>query len=169
MKLTTKGRYAVTAMLDLALHSVTKPISLNDISSRQSLSLSYLEQLFSRLRRGGLVISTRGPGGGYQLGRNPEDINIAEVIIAVDERIDATGCNGEKSCQQGQECLAHDLWLDLSESIFNYLNAISLADVISPQNVRAIAYRQDSPTIGEKVSELKSRPGAGDIPAEVTL
>jgi Rrf2 family iron-sulfur cluster assembly transcriptional regulator len=166
VKLSTKGRYAVTAMLDLALHSVKVPITLTDISDRQDLSLSYLEQLFSRLRRNGLVTSTRGPGGGYQLGRPPEEINVAEVILAVDEPIDATGCNGKRSCQQGNVCLAHDLWLDLSESIFNYLDAISLAEVISRKNIREIAYRQDSPGL-KKGPDIK--PGAGDIPSEVRL
>ena len=153
-------------MLDLALHSVTGPIKLSDISGRQDLSLSYLEQLFSRLRRNGLVTSTRGPGGGYQLARLPEDIKVAEVILAVDEPIDATGCNGKRSCQQGNVCLAHDLWLDLSESIFTYLNAISLAEVISRQDIREIAYRQDSPVLKDS-SDV--RPGAGDIPSEVTV
>jgi len=169
MKLTTKGRYAVTAMLDLALHSVTGPITLSDISERQGLSLSYLEQLFSRLRRQGLVKSTRGPGGGYQLGKNPEEIRVAEVILAVNEPIDATGCEGKRSCQQGSICLAHDLWQDLSNSIFDYLNDINLAEVISRRNIREIAYQQDAPAFDtDKTSNLQSRPGAGDIPSEVT-
>ncbi|NNJ72303.1 MAG: Rrf2 family transcriptional regulator, partial [Enterobacterales bacterium] len=145
MKLTTKGRYAVTAMLDLALHSVTNPITLSDISDRQSLSLSYLEQLFARLKKSKLVASTRGPGGGYQLAKAPEDINVAEVIMAVDETIDATGCGGKQDCQKGSMCLAHHLWLDLSDSIFNYLNNISLAEVISRQEIRRLAYKQDAP------------------------
>jgi len=169
MKLTTKGRYAVTAMLDLALHSVTEPITLSDISGRQSLSLSYLEQLFSRLRRNGLVKSTRGPGGGYQLGKSPEQINVAEVIIAVDEPIDATGCRGTRDCQQGAGCLAHDLWQDLSNTVFNYLNDINLAEVISRQTIREIAYQQDSPALTPNTESAQSRPGAGDIPAEVTV
>ncbi len=169
MKLTTKGRYAVTAMLDLALHSVTGPITLSDISNRQGLSLSYLEQLFSRLRRNGLVSSTRGPGGGYQLGRNPEEIKVADVILAVDEPIDATGCEGNRSCQQGAVCLAHDLWLDLSDSIFRYLNNISLAEIISRHEIREIAYQQDAPVFNTEEADKKtSIPSAGDIPAEVT-
>lgn len=166
MKLTTKGRYAVTAMLDLALHSLTGPITLSDISSRQGLSLSYLEQLFSRLRRNSLVSSTRGPGGGYQLSRDPEQIKVAEVILAVDEPIDATGCQGKRSCQGGEVCLAHDLWLDLSDSIFSYLNNITLAEVIARQETRQIAYRQDAP----KFNAVNiSRPGAGNIPSAVTV
>lgn len=170
MKLTTKGRYAVTAMLDLALHSVKGPITLSDISSRQGLSLSYLEQLFSRLRRNGLVLSTRGPGGGYQLGRNPEEINVAEVIIAVNEPIDATGCQGLRSCQQGNICLAHELWQDLSSNIYDYLNGISIAEVISRQNIREIAYQQDAPSsVANTVIIKDNKSGAGDIPAKVTV
>jgi len=170
MKLTTKGRYAVTAMLDLALHSVKSPITLSDISKRQGLSLSYLEQLFSKLRRNELVSSTRGPGGGYQLGRSPELIKVAEVIIAVNEPIDATGCKGNRSCQQGEICLAHDLWNDLSDHIYQYLNNITLAEVISRQNIREIAYKQDAPTVRESNSSSQTNTtSAGDIPAEVTV
>ena len=169
MKLTTKGRYAVTAMLDLALHSVRNPITLSDISDRQSLSLSYLEQLFSRLKRHKLVASTRGPGGGYQLAKAPEDINVAEVIIAVDEPIDATGCRGTKDCQKGSICLAHHLWLGLSESIYDYLNDISLAEVISQQEIRRLAYLQDAPRFDESSLTEQSKPGAGDIPSEVRV
>jgi len=168
MKLTTKGRYAVTAMLDLALHSVANPITLSDISERQSLSLSYLEQLFARLKKNKLVSSTRGPGGGYQLAKAPENINVAEVIMAVDEPIDATGCGGTKQCQKGSMCLAHHLWLDLSDSIHNYLNNISLAEVINRQEIRRLAYMQDAPRIekGDESIDTNSKPGAGDIPSE---
>ena len=169
MKLTTKGRYAVTAMLDLALHSVRGPITLSDISDRQSLSLSYLEQLFSRLKRNNLVASTRGPGGGYQLAKAPEDINVAEVIIAVDEHIDATGCRGREDCQKGEICLAHNLWLGLSESIYDYLNNISLAEVISQQEIRRLAYMQDAPNFANNSTKEQIKPGAGDIPSEVRV
>ncbi len=168
MKLTTKGRYAVTAMLDLALHSVCNPITLSDISDRQSLSLSYLEQLFARLKRNNLVASTRGPGGGYQLAKAPEDINVAEVILAVDEPIDATGCQGTEDCQKGSICLAHNLWLGLSESIYDYLNKISLAEVISQQEIRRLAYMQDAPKFADSTTEQRQQ-GAGDIPAEVRV
>jgi Rrf2 family iron-sulfur cluster assembly transcriptional regulator len=168
MKLTTKGRYAVTAMLDLALHSVRNPITLSDISGRQSLSLSYLEQLFARLKRNNLVASTRGPGGGYQLAKAPEDINVAEVILAVDEPIDATGCQGTEDCQKGSICLAHNLWLGLSESIYDYLNKISLAEVISQQEIRRLAYMQDAPKFVDSTTEQRQQ-GAGDIPAEVRV
>ena len=168
MKLTTKGRYAVTAMLDLALHSVRNPITLSDISDRQSLSLSYLEQLFARLKRNNLVASTRGPGGGYQLAKAPEEINVAQVILAVDEPIDATGCQGTEDCQKGSICLAHNLWLGLSESIYDYLNKISLAEVISQQEIRRLAYMQDAPKFADSTTEQRQQ-GAGDIPAEVRV
>ncbi len=130
MKLTTKGRYAVTAMLDVALKDQKSPVSLADISERQGISLSYLEQLFSKLRRAGLVKSVRGPGGGYLLGRNAEDINVAEVILAVNEVLDATRCSGKANCQDGRACLTHNLWQDLSDQIQNFLSSISLASVL---------------------------------------
>lgn len=137
MRLTTKGRYAVTAMLDLALNINQGPITLSDISQRQGISLSYLEQLFSRLRRQGLVDSTRGPGGGYRLNRAPEEIAIAEVISAVDENVDATKCKGLKNCHDSRACLTHQLWADLSEEIRDFLDGISLAQVLDkrPQEV----------------------------------
>jgi Rrf2 family iron-sulfur cluster assembly transcriptional regulator len=131
MRLTTKGRYAVTAMLDLAIHNGQGPITLADISQRQGISLSYLEQLFSRLRKKGLVDSARGPGGGYRLSRGADAIAIAEVIAAVDETVDATRCHGMKNCQEeDQTCLTHQLWFDLSNQIREFLNSITLAQVI---------------------------------------
>jgi len=139
MKLTTKGRYAVTAMLDLALHDQGGPINLADISSRQGISLSYLEQLFARLRKQGLVISARGPGGGYQLGRQSEEISIVDVIRAVDERVDATRCGGSKNCQGDERCLTHDLWEELSQQISGFLGGISLADLV-PRGTAHIYY-----------------------------
>lgn len=120
MRLTTKGRYAVTAMLDLALHEGKGPISLADISERQGISLSYLEQLFARLRRNDLVSSVRGPGGGYQLKRGQAEISVAEVVDAVNETVDATGCNSRGDCQSGEVCLTHHLWCDLSKQIHNF-------------------------------------------------
>ena len=131
MKLTTKGRYAVTAMLDLAIHASDKPISLADISERQVISLSYLEQLFSKLRRQGLVQSVRGPGGGYRLSRDAESIFVVQVIDAVNEAVDATGCGGSEDCQAGNMCLTHHLWTDLSNQIHFFLSGISLADLVS--------------------------------------
>lgn len=142
MRLTTKGRYAVTAMLDLALHAKDDPVSLADISERQSISVSYLEQLFSKLRKNGLVSSVRGPGGGYQLSRSGADIFIAQIIDAVDESVDATRCSGHGGCQQGLTCLTHDLWSDLSHQIHNFLSAISLDELVSRNGVQAVALRQ---------------------------
>jgi len=142
MKLTAKGRYAVTAMLDLAIHASGKPISLADISERQAISLSYLQQLFSKLRRQGLVDSVRGPGGGYRLSRGSESIFVAQVIDAVNETVDATGCRGTGNCQAGDICLTHHLWADLSTQIHGFLNDISLADLVSRGEVQKLAQRQ---------------------------
>lgn len=142
MRLTTKGRYAVTAMLDLALHEGRGPISLADISERQGISLSYLEQLFAKLRRNDLVQSVRGPGGGYQLKRDQALINVAEVIDAVNESVDATGCQHNGGCQGGEVCLTHHLWCDLSEQIHSFLSSISLADLVARRDVQEVADRQ---------------------------
>ncbi|PLW81343.1 Fe-S cluster assembly transcriptional regulator IscR [Kineobactrum sediminis] len=144
MRLTTKGRYAVTAMLDLALHDGGRPVSLAEISSRQDISLSYLEQLFARLRRNELVTSVRGPGGGYRLGRTQETIFVAQIIDAVDEAVDATGCGGKADCQQGEVCLTHHLWQDLSDQVHGFLSQISLATLVQRQEVRSVSYRQES-------------------------
>lgn len=130
MRLTTKGRYAVTAMLDLALHHGNGPTALADIARRQGISLSYLEQLFARLRRQGLVSSVRGPGGGYNLARDSGDIHVAEVIAAVDESLDTTRCGGEGNCHNDGPCLTHDLWQDLSDRIYSYLSQVSLQELV---------------------------------------
>lgn len=143
MRLTTKGRYAVTAMLDLAIHAQQGPVSLNDISGRQGISLSYLEQLFAKLRRSELVASVRGPGGGYRLNRAPELLNVADIVDAVNESIDATRCNRRGNCQDGHECLTHHLWCDLSEQIHGFLAGITLASLIEREEVRATAERQN--------------------------
>ncbi len=143
MKLTTKGRYAVTAMLDLALHYGDGPITLADIAQRQGISLSYLEQLFSRLRKRSLVASVRGPGGGYSLGKEAGEIFVGEVISAVDENMDTTRCHGAHNCQNNERCLTHDLWSDLSNQIYNYLNNISLQDLMDRKAVREVAERQE--------------------------
>lgn len=142
MRLTTKGRYAVTAMLDLALHQARGPISLADISSRQEISLSYLEQLFSKLRKKGLVESVRGPGGGYRLAQGSQDIFVADIVEAVDENIDATSCNGAADCHDGTTCLTHHLWIDLSAQIYSFLKGISLASLIEREDVLMISERQ---------------------------
>mgnify|MGYP000041218074 FL=1 len=143
MKLTSKGRYAVTAMLDVALHSQQGPVSLYDISMRQEISLSYLEQLFSKLRKQHLVESIRGPGGGYRLGKPANEIAVGEVIAAVNESIDATKCNGKADCQGGEKCLTHNLWQDLSDRISKFLDSITLGELMAKQEVKAIANRQD--------------------------
>ena len=143
MRLTTKGRYAVTAMLDLALHKNQGPVSLSDISSRQAISLSYLEQLFSKLRRSGLVSSVRGPGGGYELKRGSGEIFIAQIIDAVDESVDTTKCQGAGDCQGGETCLTHYVWEDLSKQIHTFLESISLADLVAKNEVKKIADNQD--------------------------
>ncbi|KGM07054.1 Iron-sulfur cluster regulator IscR [Methylophaga thiooxydans] len=131
MRLTTKGRYAVTAMLDLSLNYGLGAITLADISERQGISLSYLEQLFARLRKQGLVSSSRGPGGGYRLSRSAEDITVLDVISAVDEKVDSTQCEGRKNCHGDEKCLSHELWQSLSDQIRVYLNGITLAEVVS--------------------------------------
>ncbi|MCW8347556.1 MULTISPECIES: Fe-S cluster assembly transcriptional regulator IscR [Vibrio] len=143
MRLTSKGRYAVTAMLDVALHSQQSPVPLADISERQGISLSYLEQLFSKLRKAGLVSSVRGPGGGYRLGTDGADISIGTVIAAVDESVDATKCAGKGDCQGGTRCLTHTLWRDLSSRISDFLNNITLGELMVDNEVLEISDRQD--------------------------
>ena len=146
MKLTTKGRYAVTAVLDLSFHQDNGPVSLAEISERQSISLSYLEQLFARLRRNEIVVSTRGPGGGYSLSRSADDITMAEIIVSVDENYDVTNCSGEKTeggCSGAQQCLTHDLWSELSQEIHSFLNGISLSELRKHRGVIEVAERQD--------------------------
>jgi len=136
MKLTSKGRYAVTAILDIALFGTERPVTLSDISERQNISLSYLEQLFARLRRHGLVKSVRGPGGGYRLGHAASEISIGMVISAVNEKIAVTKCLGKGNCQSGQECLTHHLWEELSNRIEIFLNTITLAELVSQHHAR---------------------------------
>ena len=143
MRLTTKGRYAVTAMLDLAIRAQDKPVNLADISERQGISLSYLEQLFAKLRRENLVASVRGPGGGYQLSRDANQIYVAEIIDAVNESVDATSCQGKGDCHEGEQCLTHVLWDDLSEQIHQFLQGISLGSLVARHEVQAISERQE--------------------------
>lgn len=154
MRLTTKGRYAVTAMLDLAIHSDAGPVSLAEISKRQEISLSYLEQLFSKLRKADLVASIRGPGGGYKLGRTLDTIYIAQIVDAVNESIDATNCGGKGNCQQGEVCLTHHLWSDLSEQIHRFLSGISLAKLVSRRDVKSVSQRQDNQFIDSTMNSL---------------
>ena len=143
MRLTTKGRYAVTAMLDLALHSDEGPVSLADVARRQGISLSYLEQLFARLRRETLVQSVRGPGGGYRLGRDEGEIFVAQVVDAVNESLDTTRCQHKGDCQNGEMCLTHHLWSDLSDEIHGFLSRISLADLMKKREIQIVAARQN--------------------------
>jgi len=146
MRLTTKGRYAVTAMLDLALHQEQGPIRLAGISDRQGISLSYLEQLFAQLRRQELVKSVRGPGGGYHLGRQADTISVAEVIAAVNEDTDTTRCGGAGDCQEGETCLTHHLWMDLSDQVRDFLQSISLGDLVKRQDIRRVSQKQERKT-----------------------
>lgn len=155
MRLTTKGRYAVTAMLDLALHAQAGPVSLADISERQGISLSYLEQLFAKLRRRNLVSSVRGPGGGYQLSREAELIEVAQVIDAVNESVDATRCQGQGDCHGGATCLTHYLWCDLSQQIHTFLSGISLADLVSRREVQEVAQQQNLRQCAGKASRTE--------------
>jgi Rrf2 family iron-sulfur cluster assembly transcriptional regulator len=159
MRLTTKGRYAVTAMLDLALHAQERPITLADISQRQGISLSYLEQLFSRLRKQGLVASARGPGGGYRLSRDANDINVAQVIEAVDEKVTVTRCEGRGDCQDGQACLTHKLWCSLSDQIYDFLNGITLGRLVEEEHVKEVAERQQQNQ--QRETPLQSATGTG--------
>ncbi len=144
MKLTTKGRYAVTAMLDLALRYDKGAVTLADIARRQGISLSYLEQLFAKLRRSELVGSVRGPGGGYNLAMHPSKISVAAIIVAINENIDATRCGGEKNCHGDDICLTHQLWEDLSKQIYGFLKDITLADLVARPHVQEVTSRQES-------------------------
>lgn len=136
MRLTTKGRFAVTAMVDLAMRGGKNPVTLAAISTRQKISLSYLEQLFGKLRRNNIVESVRGPGGGYYLARPAGKINIAEIVVAVDEPLDATNCGGKGDCHEERQCITHDLWMGLNEKIFDYLENVTLQQLIDSHNKR---------------------------------
>ena len=142
MRLTTRSRYAVTALLDLALHG-GGPVALADIAARQGISAAYLEQLLARVRRGGLVTGVRGPGGGYRLAVPPAGLSVAAILDAVDDATDATSCGGAGDCQGGALCLTHGLWEDLSVSIREFLEGVTLADLIGRSEVRAVGWRQD--------------------------
>ena len=136
MRLTTKGRFAVTAMIDVAMRQHEGPVTLAGISERQRISLSYLEQLFGKLRRRRLVTSTRGPGGGYQLDRRMDQTTVSDIVLAVDEPIDATQCGGKENCHDDQRCMTHDLWANLNTRMLDYLDSVTLADLVEQQNQR---------------------------------
>ncbi|MBZ4193366.1 MAG: Rrf2 family transcriptional regulator [Candidatus Contendobacter sp.] len=144
MKLSAKGRYAVTAMMHLAIHDRLGPVTLFEISQCQGISLSYLEQLFAKLRKHDLVEGVRGPGGGYRLALPPDQVTIANIVSAVDERLDATRCAGRENCQEGRPCLTHELWTELSGQIFNFLEGITLAQFLKRPEVCDVVRRQNS-------------------------
>jgi Rrf2 family iron-sulfur cluster assembly transcriptional regulator len=146
--MTTKGRFAVTAMLDLAMHGGKRPVTLAGISQRQSISLSYLEQLFGKLRRHTLVESVRGPGGGYTLARDLAQVSVADIITAVDEPLDATQCGGKENCKDDQRCMTHDLWSTLNDKMYEYLDSVKLSDLVAQQAARK-----------ERVSVLQDKRG----------
>lgn len=148
MRLTTKGRYAVTAVLDLALHEDKGPVSLAAISERQQISLSYLEQLFAKLRRNDIVTSTRGPGGGYMLKNNVDEISVSDIILAVDESCKVVDCADSDGCHGDYQCLTHDLWQELSNEIRSFLDGITLSEIMSQGTVNDVKIRQDELTAG---------------------
>ena len=147
MRLTTKGRFAVTAMIDLGLRSTNGPVALAAISQRQQISLSYLEQLFGKLRRHELVESTRGPGGGYTLGREAAAITVADIIMAVDEPLDATGCGGKEDCmgEGSGRCMTHDLWTQLNTRMIEFLNSVSLKSLVDEQLAKGVSVAEQAP------------------------
>ncbi|HWN29755.1 MAG TPA: Fe-S cluster assembly transcriptional regulator IscR [Burkholderiales bacterium] len=152
MRLTTKGRFAVTAMIDLAMRHGSGPVTLSEISERQKISLSYLEQLFGKLRRHALVDSVRGPGGGYCLAKGTDQVSVADIILAVDEPIDATQCGGKENCRDEQKCLTHDLWAALNDRIFDYLHSVTLSQLVTDQKSDNIKVIRDQ-RMGRKKNE----------------
>jgi Rrf2 family iron-sulfur cluster assembly transcriptional regulator len=153
MRLTTKGRFAVTAMIDVAMHNSGGPVTLAGVSDRQKISLSYLEQLFGKLRRHGLVESVRGPGGGYNLARPANSVSVADIIIAVDEPIDATQCGGKENCQDDKRCMTHELWANLNTHIFSFLRSVSLEQLVRAQDESDVNVLQDRRGSSEKKPE----------------
>jgi len=152
MRLTTKGRFAVTAMVDLAMQHGSGPVTLAEISGRQKISLSYLEQLFGKLRRHRLVESVRGPGGGYNLAQPPQGITVAEIVSAVDEPLDATQCGGKENCHDDKRCMTHDLWATLNEKMQEYLSSVTLADLVAHQSGKPVSVIKDFRKPEEKVA-----------------
>ena len=152
MRLTTKGRFAVTAMVDLAQRQNRGPVTLAAISERQHISLSYLEQLFGKLRRAALVSSVRGPGGGYNLAQPAGGITVADIVTAVDEAMDATQCGGKENCHDDKRCMTHDLWATLNEKMQEYLSSVSLADLVAHQSGKPVSVIKDFRPAAEKVA-----------------
>jgi Rrf2 family iron-sulfur cluster assembly transcriptional regulator len=161
VRLSTKGRYAVTAMLDLAIHYDEGPVTLADISRNQAISLSYLEQLFVRLKKHHLVEGLRGPGGGYRLARSPEDISIAQIINAIGEGIDVTLCGGREDCQDGERCLTHTLWDRLGKEIHGFMKGITLASFLRRDKVSAVVRRQQAGVAVPVAEPALNEPVAG--------
>ena len=153
MRLTTKGRFAVTAMIDVAMHSGNGPVTLAGVSARQKISLSYLEQLFGKLRRHGLVESVRGPGGGYNLAQPATSVSVADIILAVDEPIDATQCGGKENCLDDKRCMTHELWAALNAHIFSFLRSVTLEQLVRAQDKTAVNVLQDHRTTAPRKSE----------------
>ncbi|MFI4953554.1 MAG: Fe-S cluster assembly transcriptional regulator IscR [Burkholderiales bacterium] len=153
MRLTTKGRFAVTAMIDVAMHNGKGPVTLAGVSERQKISLSYLEQLFGKLRRHGLVESVRGPGGGYNLARAATAVSVADIILAVDEPIDATQCGGKENCLDDRRCMTHELWASLNTHIFSFLRSVTLEQLVRQQDKPEVNVLQDHRALSGKKSE----------------
>ena len=145
MRLTTKGRFAVTAMLDLALNGADGPVTLAGISERQKISLSYLEQLFGKLRRRALVESVRGPGGGYNLARDASKVTVADIISAVEETIDSTQCGGRENCHENTRCMTHDLWEELNATVHGFLAGVTLAQLVEKQRTKPVSLVRGTP------------------------
>jgi Rrf2 family iron-sulfur cluster assembly transcriptional regulator len=152
MRLTTKGRFAVTAMIDVAMHGQGGPVTLSAVSERQKISLSYLEQLFGKLRRHGLVDSVRGPGGGYNLARSASEVSVADIICAVEEPIDSTQCGGRENCRENERCMTHDLWEELNHTVYGFLSTVNLAQLVEKQRTRPVAIVRGQPRSHEPVS-----------------
>ena len=159
MRLTTKGRYAVTAMVDLSVNQGRGPVTLKSISDNQGISLSYLEQLFSKLRKSSLVTGSRGPGGGYVLAKDVDEINIAEIVLSVDEVLDITECEGKQDCKDGERCLTHGLWDELSVQLYGFLSSVKLGQLMRQSGINhpgSLGNRQfvDSPLLGKQYNEV---------------
>lgn len=165
MRLTTKGRFAVTAMIDLALRGDEGPVALASVSDRQKISLSYLEQLFGKLRRHKLVDSVRGPGGGYCIARPLSQVTVADIIRAVDEPLDATQCGGRENCHDEHRCMTHDLWSTLNSKMYEYLSSVSLADLVE----RQMKKRAAAPAVVEVKRRLGPQPRALNVKTAATL
>ena len=150
MRLTTKGRFAVTAMLDLALHAGDGPVTLSGISERQKISLSYLEQLFGKLRRRAIVESVRGPGGGYNLARSAAEVSVADIILAVEDQLDSTACGGRQNCMGDKRCMTHELWESLNDTVYEYLSSVKLSHLVANQTIHPVNMVKSKSAHGRK-------------------